>query len=815
MLAPIEWLKQLVDVPENIHDFCNRLTLSGSKVEGVTWFGEDVSGVVTGRIETIERHPNADKLVICQVNVGEQKNLQIVTGASNVKVNDIVPVALDGSHVNGGKQINTGMLRGVKSEGMLCSLAELGIMPELFPEAVTDGIFILPDDLALGEPVLKALKLEGGTIEFEITSNRPDCYSIEGLAREAAITYRHEFHLPEPEVKADGLNRTSDALKVTVAEPALCSRYCAVRIDKVKIEPSPLWMRRRLAMSGVRPINNIVDITNYVMLELGQPMHAFSADCIRGGEITVRRAAGQETFTTLDDKKYVLDDSMLVIADKAGAVALAGIMGGANSCINPGTDMVIFEAACFAPDSVRQTASALGIRTESSARFERIVDGWKTLRALKRACELVEKLGCGLVSSDFIDINNLPSTKPHIKLDFNRVNTFLGLQLATSEMIATLEAVGCNLTVDSGNLTADVVAPSFRPDLEGFADLAEEVARFHDYNNIPPTLLPAAETTVGGRSTKLNIKRLIAEIMISSGFYEAYTYSFMSAKEPDRLGLAPDSPLRKMLKIRYAPEDTSCLRTTPLPALLNIAHNNSSRAEESAGLFEIMRCYHPVDGQKLPNEREVVAAIVYENTTAKDNGRLFYELKHIVEEISQQTGIKDVEFLSLAASSEVNAPAEAPCFHPYRSASLVVNRKSFGLIGYLHPDIAETYDLPRCTAVLLLDLATVVELHNFKRTQKPLPKYPAVTRDLAVVVDRSTPVGEIEKNIYAHSEDLLAELALFDVYEGKNLGHDKKSVAFSLKFRSQTGTLNDAAINPIMNRIIEALHETLHAELRQ
>lgn len=801
MLAPIDWLKEFVSVPADLHAFCSAMTLSGSKVESLHRVGEGITHVVTGRILKIEKHPDADKLVVCQIDMGEGP-VQIVTGAKNVREGQIVPVAQVGAHLPGDIVIKAGKLRGVESNGMLCSIAELGLTHELFPDAARDGIFILPEDLEIGQDVFKALDLDGATVEFEITSNRPDCYSIEGLAREAAITQRLPFAIHEPVLKAEG-HAAPPRVQI---ESEDCLRYCARRVEDVKIEPSPLWLRRRLENAGVRPINTIVDITNYVMLELGQPMHAFSF--VRGDLVRVRHAEPGEKLKTLDDQDHDLTPEMLVIADAEGAIGLAGVMGGANSQIVDGSTSIVFESANFDANSVRRTAAKLGIRTESSSRFERVLDPNQCLRALNRACELVEQLGCGRVSSEWIDVYPKPYEAKPIAFDPDRCNRFLGLELSHDEIAATLEATECKVDRETWTVTP----PTFRPDLEGFADLAEEVARFHDYNNIPATLLPIAETTVGGRSRAHEKKRVIKEIFRSLGFYEAYTYSFMSPKELDRLGLPEDSTLRRMIRIRRAPEDMSGLRTTPLPALLQILRNNSSRAIPTARLFEILRCYHPQD-EALPQEREVLAAGLYDLAN-KDAGERFYELKHAVEEIGEQLGIRSLRLHDPAESGFYKEPAEYGCFHPNRTAWISVRNEICGLVGYLHPGVASTYEVPKNTAVLLLDVKPLVEASVDKRSQKPLPKFPATTRDLALVTDLSMPVGKLSAVITKQGGKLLESVALFDIFQGGSLGADKKSAAFRLTFRSATGTLTDAEVQPVVDAIIKGL-EKLGAELRK
>lgn len=819
MLAPLSWLKEFCPLHHPLHELAQALTLSGSKVETIWDPSQFLSGICTGRILEIQKHPDAQKLQICQIDIGAAAPSQIVTGATNVAEGQVVPVACPGAILADGKQIQTGMLRGVQSQGMLCSIGELGLSRTLFTDAVEDGIWILPPQTPIGVPILEALNYEDPTLEFEITSNRPDCFSMEGLAREAALTLNLPFTRRESQVRSAKGVSTRERLQVSVEAGAPCRRYCARRIENVKQVPSPFWMRRRLEQSGVRPISAMVDITNYVMLELGQPMHAFDEGNLHGGQIQVRLARAGETLRTLDEQERILQPGDLVIADGEGPIALAGVMGGERAEIQDQTQAVVLESACFEAATVRETASRLGMRTESSARFERIADPELCLRALERACALVEELGCGDVAEDWIDWYPHPWTPHVISVDPEKLLHFLGLHtVCTAEEACTiLQNLGCKLEqLEAGQYRVET--PSWRPDLEGEADLAEEVARFYDYNRIPATLLPSAETTQGGYSLKQLRLRKVKRTAVSLGYFESCTYSFMSPKEWDRLLLPADSPLRTAVRIRRAPEETSCMRTTALPSLLSSLANNALRNQTQSRLFEVLRTYHPQTGSEegatLPEERDCFVAGVYD-LQQKQPGQNVFLLKHLVEQMARNLGISTLRFCQPFETKELPMPDEWMSFHPYQSIWITVSDRLVGVLGTIHPKVAQAYEVPRNTAVVSLSLQDCLEVATEMRKQKPIPRYPATTRDLAVLVDRQVPAGQLEEILKQNAGPYLEQVELFDVYEGKNIPQGKKSIAFSLQFRSNTGTLQDSDIQADWERMLQSLAEQAGAHLRE
>lgn len=795
MKLPLKWLKDFADINAGPKEYADALTMSGSKVEGIETLGEEIDKVVVGRITAVEKHPDADRLQVTLVDVGDE-TIQIVTGATNIKVDDLIPVALDGSSLPGGKKIKRGKLRGVESFGMMCSISELGVTKEEYPNAVEDGIFILEGGLAPGMDIKDVLGLNETVVDFEITSNRPDCFSISGLARESAATFGAEFKKPEIKVKEAGDSVQGQAA-VEIKAPDLCSRYTARIVKDVKIEPSPRWMKERLKAAGVRPINNIVDITNYVMLEFGQPMHAFDLENLKGCKIIVRKAADGEKMQTLDGQDRELDSSMLVIADEERAVAVAGVMGGANSEITPGTKTILFESATFNGISVRLTAKKLGMRTESSGRFEKGLDPENALAAVNRAAQLVEQLGAGTVCMGIIDCYPVKAEKKIIPFNSGRINALLGTDISTGKM----KEIFKRLEIEVDEAAGAVAAPTFRPDLECEADLAEEVARFYGYNNIKATLLEGKAATIGSRTWKQKIEQIIRQTMLSCGLSETYTYSFTSPKVFDRINLPEDSELRKTVDITNPlGEDFSIMRTTTVPDMLEVLATNYNRRVEEARLFEVSHVYIPksLPLVELPEEKPVL--------TLGMCGKVdFYDMTGVVDELMSMLGIRKYEYVPVK---------DNPTFHPGRTARLLVNGMECGILGEIHPDVAEKFDAAQRNYVGMIDMEPLAAGASLKPEYKPLPRFPAVSRDIAMLVDDSVMVRQIEQLISAKAGKILEEIKLFDVYKGKQVPEGKKSVAYSIIFRAADRTLTDDEAGKAMGDIIKALSEKLGAQLR-
>ncbi len=807
MKTPLNWLNDFVEVGDiNPEIIAHEVTMTGTKSEGILHPGKDIKNVVTGRIESIIKHPDADKLVVCKVNSGNRV-LNIVTGADNIKEGDIVPVALDGAILAGNLKIKSGQLRGVQSEGMLCSIQELGFSAEEFPDAHPNGIYILDSKVPVGEDILKALDLGKPVIDFEITSNRPDCLSIEGIAREIAITMNLDFKEIHPKVTGISDFSINDYLRVEIKDPDLCYRYVARMVKNIKIQKSPGWMISRLRQCGIKPINNIVDITNYVMLELGQPMHAFDYKNISGGKIVVRRSDNEEIMTTLDDVKHELTKDMLVIADQETPSALAGIMGGKNSQINPDTEMIVFESANFNGINIRLTAKKLGMRTESSSRFEKSLDPENAKRAIDRACELIELLGCGEVSYNEIDVypgkfkDNLIEFRP------NKINSFLGTEISSTKMTEILEKIGCKKIVKNEIELFQI--PSFRADIEQEVDICEEIARFYGYNNIVPTLLSGKSTTLGGLNKVQKQRACISGFLRSRGYYEACTYSFIGKKSFDKILLPESDPLRKAVTI-FNPlgEDFSLMRTTMLPSLIQSAALNFSRGTLDFKIFEIAKVYIPKSdiNNELPNEREIIAGIYSFENVNTDSHNPFLEIKG---EISSMLGnlelIKNLEYVQCKNN---------PSFHPGRTANIYSNELYIGIIGFIHPDLAKLCEISQNTIVFMLEFDNIRKMQEVKNSFLPLPKYPEISRDLAIIVAKETPAGEVEKTICENAGELLESIRLFDVFTGKQIEDNKKSLAYNLVFRSKNSTLTDKEINPFIDNILNELYLKYSAILR-
>lgn len=797
MNLSMKWLSDYVDLKDtDIKSFCHEMTMSGSKVEGYEEEGSEISNVVIGKLLSVVPHENSDHLVVCQVEVGKEQPIQIVTGAPNVKAGDIVPVALDGSTLPGGVKIKKGKLRGVESNGMLCSLGELGLTLHDFPYAIEDGIFIIEEDCEIGEDIHTALGLDDTSVEFEITSNRPDCLSVTGLAREASATFNVPLNIPEP--KFEGIDvDINEMLKVNIANTEKCKRYCAGIVKNVKIEPSPRWMRERLRASGVRPINNFVDITNYVMLEYGQPMHAFDLRYVEGAEINVRNAVNGEKITTLDGVERELTDEMLVIADKSKPVAVAGVMGGEYSGIMDDTTTVVFESAYFEPVQVRRTAKKLGMRSDASARYEKGVDPLISMVCLNRAFELVEKLGAGEVVRTVIDCDHTDKTLKTVEFSPEWINNFLGTDISDADMVKYLNMLG--FSVEDGK----VVSPSFRIDIEYKADIAEEVARIYGYNNIPSSAfrgVAEAEYT-----PEQKFKRKVQNNIAALGCYEIATFSFVSPKHFDKIRLAADSPLRNVERITNPlGEDTSVMRTTTIPSMLEIISRNYNNRNETAKLFEISKEYIPTTPDKLPLEPDRLTIGMYGGNVD------FYELKGIVDTLLGSVGVKDCEYVRAADS---DAFGEACAFHPGRSAVILKDGKAIGILGEIHPETAANYEIGVKTYVAKLNIPEMFELAETDISYKPLPKFPATTRDLSLICDDALPAGDIEKTIKKAAGKLLEKVTLFDVYKGKQIAEGKKSISYSISMRSHDGTLTDEQADSVMKKVLKAL-EAIGAELR-
>ena len=793
----MSWLKDYVDIDVDIKDFVEDITLTGSKVEGWSEIGGELSGIVTGKVLKIEKHPNADRLVICTVDIGKDEPLIIVTHASNVLEGAYVCVALDGATLAGGIEIHDTDFRGVMSYGMMCSVEEMGFDRHDFPEAPENGIYIFENEVPLGKDVCEVMDLKDKVVEFEITSNRPDCFSTVGLAREVAATYNKEFKYPEIAVKEEADGDIESMIQVEIKNPELCPRYTARVVKNVKVEPSPRWMRKRLRSNGIRPINNIVDITNYVMLELGQPMHAFTIGNIDGSKIVVRNAEDGEKITTLDGNERQLDSSMLVIADCNKAVAVAGVMGGENSKVNGSTDTILFESANFNGPNVRVTAKKLGLRTDASAKFEKGLDPNLTTDAVNRAVQLVEMLGCGEVVKGCVDC--YPNKRESWSLEYSpeKINKLLGTDISEDEMIKIFEKI--ELVADKASKTVKI--PTFRPDLESMADLAEEVARFYGYDKITPTLA-AGTPTVGKRTYAQTITAMIKNSLISNGLCEAMTYSFESPKVFDKLNIPEGHELRKTVVISNPlGEDYSIMRTTTLNGILTSLSTNYNRRNENAGLFEIAKVYIPkaVPVTELPDEPVKITIGMYGNNVD------FYAAKGIVEHTVDTLGIKNVEFL----------PAKDIFWmHPGRTARIEINGKYAGYVGELHPQVASNYGIGTRVYISVIDESKLIEASDLITVYKPLPKYPAMARDISMLVKDEIYVRDIEKEIEANGGQLLENITLFDVYKGGQIAEGYKSVSFSITFRAPDRTLTDDEVNKVMNDILDSLEKKFGAVLR-
>ena len=787
-----KWLLDFVDLAVSDKEFADEMTLSGSKVESFEVEGSELDNIITGRIESLERHPDSDHMWICMVNVGKDETIQIVTGAQNLKVGDVVPVAMDHSVVHGGQKITKGKLRGVESNGMLCSLGELGLTAHDFPYAIEDGIFVLGDDCdrTLGMDIREAIGLNDTVTEFEITSNRPDCLSVIGLAREAAATFKKPLKTHIPYVSpSDG--DVNELLSVDIQNPDKCYRYCGAVVKNVRVKASPRWMRERLRACGVRPINNIVDITNYVMLEYGQPMHAFDLRYINNHSIIVRNAKDGETITTLDGIERTLTPEMLVIADADKPVAVAGVMGGEYSGIMDDTNTIVFESACFNGPSTRITSKKLGLRTEASGRYEKELDPQNCMPALMRALELVQLLDAGDVVNGIIDCDK--STKLQRTLPFlpEWVNSFIGIDVSADDQKAILERIDVKVEGDT------IVVPSFRNDLEHLADISEEIARFYGYQNIPNRPLAGVANAALTEAQKL--EKVVSSTMLACGFTEIATFSFISPKAYDKIRLPENSPKRNSVVISNPlGEDTSVMRTTVIPSMLDVLSRNYNNRNESAALFELSNEYIWKGPDELPDENEKLTIGMYGN--AYD----FFTLKGAVEELFDVVGIKNYD---------VEPLTDDPTFHPGRTAVIKLGDEVLSVIGEVHPAVLNNYEIGTKAYVAQVDFAALVKYGDNKRSYKALPKFPASSRDLSFVCDSDVPVMKIEKIIAKAVGKILEDIALFDVYVGSQIPEGKKSVAFSVRMRAADRTLTDAEADSAVKKAVDEL-EKLDITLR-
>ncbi len=809
MLVPVQWLKEYTKIDVDTEQFCDRMIMSGSNLETVEMFGENIEKVVVGKILSIEKHPDADKLVITKIDTGNEEPVQIVTGASNIAVGDYVPVALHGSRIPGplhgqpkkpeGVTIKKGKLRGVESFGMLCSASELGFEDKVIPVAHRDGIWILDQEYPLGVEIAEALQLKGEVVDFEITPNRPDCLSMIGMARETAATFDTDFSYPDTRCEEKGEGKSKEHIEVEIKSPELCSRYVARVVTDVKIEQSPWWLQQRLMYAGMRPINNIVDITNYVMLEYGQPMHAFDIRNIKGGKICVDTAQDGEIFVTLDGTERKLSKEMLLIKDEQRAVAIAGVMGGQNSEIMEDTKTILIEGANFNADSIRSTSKKLGLRTEASSRFEKGIDSNLAEEACDRVCRLIEILGAGKVLKGAVDVYPVEKEAEAVKVRVDRVNQMLGVELSAKEMTEIFRRLEMK-TVHFGN-TITVTPPTVRLDLEAEIDFVEEVARIYGYDRLPLTL-PRGNSEAG-KSEKRSLRDLSKEALTALGACEIQTYSFVSPKGLDSIRMKEDAEGRKLIKLlNPLGEDTSVMRTTLLPNMLDVLTRNYSRNNETAVAFEIGTIFlnNHNGGNPLPEEKESVCIGTY------GPGKDFFVLKGMVTEFLNKLGIGECRYVP---------EAKIDTFHPGRCASIVYDCVEIGIIGEIHPDVLEKYGIGARAVCCELNFDLLAQKANTEKFYRPLPKYPAMTRDLALTVEEENCVCDLESIIKAHGGDLLEKVALFDVYRGKQLASGTKSVAFTLTYRAADRTLTEEEVTKVNNKILTALKEECHAVLRE
>lgn len=808
MNTALSWIKAYVpELSCTDQEYTDAMTLTGTKVETFERLDKNLEKIIIGQIEKIEKHPDADKLIICQVNIGSEV-IQIVTGAPNVKEGDKVPVVLDGGKVAGGHDggplpedgiaIKAGKLRGIPSNGMMCSIEELGSSRDMYPEAPEYGIYIFPEDAEVGADAVEALGLRDTVFEYEITSNRVDCYSVLGVAREAAATFKKPFIAPKVEVK-ENQEKVEDYVSVEVEDKDLCTRYCARVCTNIKIGPSPKWMQRRLAASGIRPINNLVDITNYVMEEYGQPMHAFDLDTVAGHKIIVRRAKDGDVFQTLDGQMRNLDGEMLMICDAEKQIGIAGIMGGENSKITDNVKTVLFEAATFNGANIRKSAKRLGLRTDASGIFEKGLDPRNAKAAIDRACQLIEELGCGEVVSGTVDVCEPLAELRRIKFDSKRINDLLGTEVSEKEMEEIFERLELTMETENDG-TRVLVIPSFRQDLEGIADIAEEVARFYGYDKIPMTL-PSGEATTGKLPFKLRIEQKARDIAEFCGFSQGMCYSFESPKVFDKLLLGSDDVLRNAITIANPlGEDFSIMRTISLNGMLTSLATNYNRRNKDVRLYELGNIYLPksLPLEELPDERMQFTLGMYGEGD-------FFTMKGVVEEFFDSIGMN---------KKAVYDPKAGKNFlHPGRQANIIYDGKVVGYLGEVHPEVCDNYDLKTKAYVAVLDMPEILPFATFDRKYEGIAKYPAVSRDISMVVPKDILVGQIEAMIGQRGGKILEDYKLFDIYEGSQIKEGFKSVAYSITFRAKDRTLEEADVTGVMKKILNGL-ESMGIELR-
>ena len=809
MNTALSWIKAYVpDLDVTAQEYTDAMTLTGTKVEGYSCLDKNLENIVVGEVLSVERHPDADKLVVCQVNVGAGEPVQIVTGAPNIteaSVGEKVPVVLDGGRVAGGHdggalpedgiKIKKGKLRGVESCGMMCSVEELGADRDMYPDAPESGIYILPKDSVPGEDAVAVMGLRDVVFEYEITSNRVDCYSVIGIAREAAATFRKTFTAPSV-TKTGNDEDINDYLKVRVENSRLCPRYCARMVKNIRLAPSPRWMQRRLAASGIRPINNIVDITNYVMEEYGQPMHAFNYDQLAGHEIIVKCAKDGDVFQTLDGQERKLDSTILMINDGEKEVGIAGIMGGENSKITDDVTTMVFESACFDGTNIRLSAKKVGLRTDASGKYEKGLDPNTAEEAVNRACQLIEELGAGEVIGGIIDIYPVKKEEKRIPFDAARINRLLGTDIPEADMLEYFRMIELGYDAD----TKEVIAPTWRQDLERMADVAEEVARFYGYDRIPTTL-PSGEATTGKLSYKLRIEGLAREIAEFCGFSQGMTYSFESPRVFDKMMIPADSPLRRAVNISNPlGEDFSVMRTTSLNGMLTSLATNYNRRNKDVRLYELANVYRPIalPLTELPDERMQFTLGMYGDGD-------FFTMKGVIEEFFDKAGMHK--------KPHYDPNGEHPYLHPGRKADIVYDGTVVGFLGEVHPDVADNYKIGDRAYVAVIDMPSIMEFTTFDRKYTGIAKFPAVTRDISMVVPKHILVGQIEDIIEQRGGRFLESYKLFDIYEGAQVLAGHKSVAYSITFRAKDHTLEDKEVSAVMNKILNGLSD-LGIELR-
>ena len=803
MNASLSWIKAYVpDLNCTDQEFFDAMTLSGTKGESYTRLDKNLEKIVVGQIESIEAHPDAEKLVICQVNIGTEM-VQIVTGAGNMKTGDKVPVVLDGGRVAGGHdgsampqdgiKISAGKLRGIPSNGMMCSIEELGSSREFYPEAPEDGLYIFENDVQVGSDAAEVLGLRDTVFEYEVTSNRVDCYSILGIAREAAATYNLPFYIPQIQVE-ETAEKTSDYISVEVKDTDLCSRYCARVVTDIRIAPSPKWMQRRLASCGIRPINNLVDITNYIMLEYGQPMHAYNLDTVAGHHIIVKRAAEGETFTTLDGQERKLDSEVLMICDAEKEIGIAGIMGGENSMITDDVKTVLFEAATFNGPNIRKSAKRIGLRTDASCYFEKGLDPANAVDAINRACQLITELGCGKVTKGIVEEGLPLAPLKKIKLEPERINALLGTDISRDDMIAILKREQISVEGE------EIVIPSFRQDLNQMCDIAEEIARFYGYDKIPSTL-PESSATTGKLTFKMRVEAKAREVAQFCGFSQAYTYSFESPKVFDKLLLPEDAAERQCIRITNPlGEDFSVMRTISLNGILTSLATNYNRRNKDVRLYEMGNIYlaKQLPMTELPDERMQLTLGFYGEGD-------FYSMKGVIEELLDSIGMLD--------KVEYDPRAEKTFLHPGRQAKVIYDGETLGYLGQVHPQVCDNYGIDTHVYIAVIDMPAVMIHASFDRIYTGIARFPAVTRDISMVVPREILAGEIERMIRLRGGKILESLELFDIYEGAQIKPGYKSMAYSLSFRDKEKTLSDEEVSMAMKKILNGL-ESLKIELR-